>query len=136
MPLNESKWLACLDNCKNLSDSFQYKSKSLKTKPSSEVKKKNPHRPHPLHIAKQFQKQLEAGTVNKAELARRHRMSRARVTQIMNLLKLSPEIREEILNLPDKEQRFFTERELRKIAGLSSPKKQILAFINLKSGIY
>jgi len=53
----------------------------------------------------------------------------------MNLLKLSPEIREEILNLPDKEQRFFTERKLRKIAGLSSPKKQILAFMNLKSGI-
>jgi len=92
MPLNESKWLACLDNCKNLSDSFQYKSKSLKTKPSSKVKKKNPPGPHPLHIAKQFQQQLEAGTVNKAELARRHRMSRARVTQIMNLLKLSPEI--------------------------------------------
>jgi hypothetical protein len=105
----------------------------LKTNPSSKVKKKSPLVPHPLHIAKQFQLQLEAGTVNKAELARRHGMSRARITQIMNLLKLSPEIREEILNLPDKEQRFFTERKLRKIAGLSSTKKQILAFINLKS---
>lgn len=78
---------------------------------------------------------MEAGSVNKAELARENGMSRAHVTQIMNLLKLAPEIREEILNLPDKEQRFFTERRLRKIAGFSSPKKQIPAFINLKSGI-
>ena len=78
---------------------------------------------------------METGSVNKAELAHRHGMTRARVTQIMNLLKLEPEMREEILNLPDKEPRFFTERRLRKIAGLSSPKKQILAFINLKSGI-
>jgi hypothetical protein len=124
-----------LDNCKNLSNSFQYKPKSLKTEPSLKVKKKEPPGPHPLHIAKKFQNQLEAGSVNKAELARRYGMSRARVTQIMNLLKLSPEIREEILNLPDKERRFFTERRLRKIAGLSSPKKQLLAFINLKSGI-
>jgi len=62
-------------------------------------------------------------------------MSQARVTQIINLLKLSPEIREEILNLPDKERRFFTERRLREIAGLSSPEKQLQAFINLKPGI-
>jgi hypothetical protein len=107
----------------------------LKTKPSSQLKKKKPPGPHPLHIAKKFQNQLETGSVNKADLARMHGMSRARVTQIMNLLKLSPEIREEILNLPDKEQRFFTERKLRKIAGLSSSQKQILAFEHLKSCI-
>jgi len=102
-------WLARLDNCKNLSDSFQYKSNSLKTKPSSKVKKKSPAGPHPLHIAKKFEKQLEAGSVNKAELARRHGMSRARVTQIMNLLNLESRIKEEILNMPDREQWYFTE---------------------------
>jgi hypothetical protein len=107
----------------------------LKTKPSSRVKKKSPPGPHPLHIAEKFQKQLELGSVNKAELARRYGMSRARITQIMNLLKLSPEIREEILNLPDKKKSFFTERKLRKIVRLSSARKQILAFEHLKSCI-
>ena len=130
-----SNWLPGLDNCKNLSDSFQYKPNLLKRKPSSKVKKKSPPGPHPLHIAKKFQNQLETGTVNKAELARRNGMSRARVSQIMNLLKLSPEIREEILNLPDKKQRFFTERKLRKIVGLSPARKQILVFELLKSCI-
>ena len=135
MPLDESKWLAPLDNCKNLSDSFQYKSNSLKTKPSLKAKKKSPPGPHPLHIAKKFQNQIEAGSVNKADLARRYSMSRARVTQIMNLLKLSPEIREEILNLPNKKKSFFTERKLRKIIRLSPTRKQILAFEHLKSRI-
>jgi len=109
-----------LDKCKNLSDSFQYKSKSLKKQPSSKGKKKSPPGPHPLHIAKKFQNQIEAGSVNKAELARKHGMSRARVTQIMNLLKLESGIKEEILNMSKPEQQYFTERKLRKIAGLSS----------------
>ena len=72
---------------------------------------------------------------NKAELARRNSMSRARVTQIMNLLKLESRIKEEILNMSQSEQRYFTERKLRKIAGLSSSKKQLQAFDRLKSGI-
>ena len=135
MPLNESKWLARLDNCKNLSDSFRYKSKSLKKGPSSKGQKKSPPGPHPLHIAKKFQNQLEAGSVNKADLARRHGMSRARVTQIMNLLNLESKIKEEILNLSQHDQRYFTERKLRKIALLSAPKKQMQAFEHLKSVI-
>jgi hypothetical protein len=53
----------------------------------------------------------------------------------MNLIKLALEIREEILNLPDKEQSFFTERKLWKIVRLSPGKKQILTFEHLKSGI-
>ena len=72
------------------------------------VKKKCLPRSYLLYVANKFQLQLDVGRVNKAELTRRHGMSRARVTQIMNLLKLSPEIREGILNLPDKEKRFFT----------------------------
>ena len=129
------EWLPGTDNCKNLSDSFQYKSKSLKTEPSLKVKKKNPPGPHPLHIAEKFQKLLESGSVNKAELARRDGISRARVTQIMNLLKLESKIKEEILNMSQSDQRYFTERKLRKIAGLSSSKKQLQAFDRLKSGI-
>jgi len=107
----------------------------LKKGPSSKVKKKKPHTLHPLHIAKQFQNQLDAGSVNKAELARRHGMSRARITQIMNLLNLESRIKEEILNMSQPEQRYFTERKLRKIAGLPSSKEQLQAFEHLKSVI-
>jgi len=107
----------------------------LKKGPSSKVKKGNPPGPHPLHIAKQLQQQLENGLVNKAELARRHGISRARVTQIMNLLNLESRIKEEILNMSQPEQRYFTERKLREIAGLLSSKKQLQAFEHLKSVI-
>ena len=131
----ENFWLPGLDNCKNLSDSFRYKSKSLKKQRSSKTKKKEPPGPHPLHIAKKFQHQIEAGSVNKAELARRHGMSRARVTQIMNLLNLESRIKEEILNMSQPEQQYFTERKLRKIARLSSSTKQMQAFDRLKSNI-
>jgi hypothetical protein len=124
-----------LDNCKNISGSFQYKSNSLKTELSSKVKKKSPPGPHPLRIAEKLQKQLETGSVNKAELARRHGMRRARVTQIINLLKLEPTIKEELLNMSETNQRYFTERKLRNVAGLSPARKQILAFEHLKSGI-
>jgi hypothetical protein len=78
---------------------------------------------------------LEAGLVNKADLARRHGMSRARVTQNINLLNRESRIKKEILNMSQSEQRYFTERKLRKMAGLSSAQKQILAFEYLKSVI-
>jgi len=126
-------WLASLDNCKNLQDSFQYKSKLLKTEDSLKVKKKSPPRPHALYIAKQLQNQLETGSVNKADLARQNGMSRARVTQIMNLLNLESGIKEEILNMSQSEQEYFTERKLRRIIRLLSPEKQIWAFDELKS---
>jgi D-ribose pyranose/furanose isomerase RbsD len=104
----------------------------LKIKPSYKDKEKSTPGPHPLHIAKKFQNQLEAGSVNKADLARQHGMSRARVTQIMNLLNLESKIKEEILNMSQSEQRYFTERKLRKIVRLSSSNKQLQAFEHLK----
>lgn len=75
---------------------------------------------------------LDAGVVNnRAELARRLGVSRARVTQIMSLLKLPAEIQEQILRLPEKEQRYFTERKLREIVRLDSSQKQHDAFAGL-----
>lgn len=51
---------------------------------------------------------------NRAELARRYDLSRARVTQILMLLQLAPEIQEHILNMPKSTGRFpFSERRLR-----------------------
>ena len=52
-----------------------------------------------------------------AELARLGHVTRARITQIMNLLNLAPDIQEEILNLPRVESGKdpVTERDLRPI---------------------
>jgi hypothetical protein len=59
---------------------------------------------------------------NQAELARLGHVSRARLTQIMTLLQLAPDIQEEILFLPAIERGCepILERELRKIATVAS----------------
>ena len=55
------------------------------------------------------------------------------MTQIMNLLKLAPEIRDSIKNLSDPDQiKFFTERKLRAIATINNLKKQQVEFDKLK----
>ena len=54
-----------------------------------------------MALAIKFQGMLERGEVkDQAELARVGHVTRARVTQIMNLLMLAPDIQEEILFLP------------------------------------
>jgi hypothetical protein len=45
------------------------------------------------------------------------RLTKARVTQILKLLNLAPEIQEYLTHLTDERQlRYFTERKLRKIS--------------------
>lgn len=83
-----------------------------------------------------MQEMLNAGVVNnQAELARKLGLSRARVTQIMNLLKLPVDIREYILQLPHTKQRGFTERKLREIAALSTAQVQRKAFACLETAV-
>ena len=54
-----------------------------------------------LELAHKFQRMLDSGEVKSmAELARLGRVSRARITQIMGLLMLAPEIQEEVLWQP------------------------------------
>jgi len=61
-----------------------------------------------------------------AELARLGHVSRARVTQIMNLLHLAPDIQEEILFLPPSQGRWDAVREtnVRPIAAVIDWRKQ------------
>lgn len=61
-----------------------------------------------------------------AEIARLGHVTRARVTQIMNLLHLAPDIQEAILFLPRVEQGRdpITERDLRPVAALPDWRKQ------------
>ena len=54
-----------------------------------------------MALAIRFEQLIRNGTVHdQADLARLAHISRARVTQIMDLLLLAPEIQEEILFLP------------------------------------
>jgi len=68
-----------------------------------------------LHKAEEWRRQLDAGEVaSQAAIARREGITRARVTQILALLRLAPEVREQISAQPygaDGEQ--ITERALR-----------------------
>jgi hypothetical protein len=68
-----------------------------------------------------------------AALARKLGISKARLTQIMNLLKLPPEIRSYIRKLDDQELlHFFNEKRLRPIASIQDEKIQIFEFKKMK----
>ena len=57
---------------------------------------------NPIFLARQWQKDLNEGKYSsQADLARKVGVSRARVTQVMNLLKLPGEIIEKLVNLGD-----------------------------------
>jgi hypothetical protein len=58
-----------------------------------------------LALAHRFEALLREGAVNdQAELARLGQVTRARITQVMNLLLLAPDIQEQILFLPRTER--------------------------------
>ena len=80
-----------------------------------------------LRKALAWRRQLDAGEVaTQADIARLGHISRARVTQIMNLLNLAPDIQEEILFLPCtfKGRDPIRERHLRPIAAVLDSRKQ------------
>ena len=77
--------------------------------------------------AYEFEQLLEEGVVNnRTEIARRYGLSRARATQIMNLLKLPQEIREYVMALPPQKQTNYSGRRLRNILGIEGggPKRK------------
>ena len=80
-----------------------------------------------MALAIRFEQMIRDGEVSGyAELARRGRVSRARGTQIMNMLGLAPDIQEEILYLPwiGRGSHAITERQLRPMAAQSSWREQ------------
>ena len=69
---------------------------------------------------------------NKAEIARIEGVSRARVTQILNLINLAPEIRNYLNYMADQnDHKTLTERRLRKIAKIDNHQLQIENFQKL-----
>ena len=86
-----------------------------------------------LQMAMEWQRQLDAGEVGtRAEIARREGITRARVTQVMTMLRLAPEIQEHILSMPNTVRRpVISERALRPIAQLDDPADQRACFDRL-----
>jgi hypothetical protein len=75
-----------------------------------------------MALAIWFDQLIRDGVVeDQAELARLGRVSRARLTQIMNLLALAPDIQEALLHLPEvlRGRNEVTERNLRSISALT-----------------
>jgi hypothetical protein len=71
-----------------------------------------------LALAHRFDELVRSSAVKDyAELARLGHVTRARVTQIMNLLNLAPDLQECILWLPPRPACGITEREMRRIVG-------------------
>ncbi len=83
-----------------------------------------------LRRAIMWQALLDSGEVrNQAEIAQREGITRARVTQIMGMLRLAPEIQEHILSLPSTICRSsISERALRHIAQNEDSKQQLAEF--------
>lgn len=80
-----------------------------------------------MALAIRFEQLIRDGVVkDQADLARLAQITRARVTQIMDLLLLAPEIQEEILFLPASEwgREPITERDLRPTSALTNWRMQ------------
>ncbi len=65
---------------------------------------------------------------NGAEIARRYGMSRARVTQVMKLLRLPPSAQDYVSSLSPRQQCRYSGRWLREKAVLPSQLAQLAAF--------
>jgi hypothetical protein len=97
--------------------------------PKAELPGRVPRVARLMALAIKYDGLLRKGVVaDLSELARLCQVTQPRITQIMNLLHLAPDIQEEILNLPavPKGRDPVTERDLRPIAALPSWRRQRL----------
>lgn len=83
-----------------------------------------------LRKAIEWQALLESGEmVTQADIARREGITRSRVTQVMGMLDLAPEIQEQILSMPDGVGRPpVTERTLRQLVTIADHNDQLRKF--------
>lgn len=131
-------WLPGADNCRNFFECFTFCPESLKRQAKPELKEsQNSAYRHPLLLAYEFQELLEAEVVNnRVEIARRYKLSRARVTQVMSLLRLPEEIQEYVIALPPREQCLYSGRRLPEIAVLPSQRAQLAALTEQSRAAY
>ena len=86
-----------------------------------------------LRRAREWQRQIDASeAASAAQLARDHGVTRARISQLMTLLRLAPEIQAYIDGLDGTEGCYFlTERKLRGIALAEDHDEQLARFEDL-----
>lgn len=92
-----------------------------------------------MALAIRFDQLLRDGKVaDQSELAHLAHVTQPRMTQIMNLLHLAPDIQEAILHLPPlvEGRDPVTERDLRPIARMIDWEKQRKAFFSIKDGLF
>ena len=88
----------------------------------------------PLLEARRYAAILERDPFVKtqADLARELGVSRVRITQVMSLLRLAPEIQDQLLRLTDQRAiRFFRENRLRPLTQIDVPVRQLEEFQKL-----
>ena len=89
---------------------------------------------NPIKVALHYNSMLKHGLVqSQADLARHLGVSRAKITQIMNLLKLAPDIQEFAIHLEETDERLqiLTERKLRPLVQLENSNQQCERFWKL-----
>lgn len=120
-------WLPLPAICENWTSSFVFLSK---LKADNDLQTDFEPAFHPIHLAIEFKKLIEQELVNNyADITKRYAMSRARVTQIMNLLALPNDVQSYLLGLDDRKSiRRLSERRLRKLIGAKSSKSQTKEF--------
>ncbi len=91
-----------------------------------------------LRQAIEWRALLESGKAsNQAAIARREGITRARVTQVLGMLRLAPEIQQHILSMPKTVGRpTISERALRSITLLDDEHQQLQAFADILSSAF
>ena len=104
-------------------------------KPKQPQESKTPRVAELLRKALAWRALLTSGEVsNQATIARREGITRARVTQILGLLRLAPEIQDHILSMPRTVGRpTISERVLRSITMLEDQQQQLHSFADILS---
>ncbi len=107
--------------------------------PSGRSTPKQPKEPRTPRVVELLRKAIEwrrqfdaSAAPNQVEIARREGITRARVTQVMGMLRLAPEIQGNILSMPDGVRRPpVTERMLRPIEAITDYRDQLREFHKL-----
>jgi len=91
------------------------------------------HCVHPIHMAMKWRRMLdEDASLDMSQLARNQSVSRARVTQVMNLLALPQDVRAHLIGLQEPAAiRYFNEHKLRTVVACATPETQVRRFREL-----
>ena len=84
----------------------------------------------PLVEAKRYRNLLNDPLINnQSDIARDLGITRARISQVMSLLKLAPEIQKILLGFEDQKMiKFFSEYRLRPLLTINNPNQQVKEF--------